>query len=232
MNSCKICQGNTVKIEIVKTLKIYHRCTTCDYISLDEKFHLKDVDEKKHYDNHHNNLQSLGYVKMFENLIDEYIAPYENNINTVLDFGCGEGAVLPALLEKRDLTCDRYDLFYFPKKIYETKKYSMIVSTEVFEHLSQPLEVMQKLVSHLKEDGYLLLMSSFHPCSDEEFIKWFYIQDSTHIGFFSIKTFEYIANMLELKIVKDNSKNIILLSNMSKFNFIIPQENQTTFYKV
>ncbi|MCW8894966.1 class I SAM-dependent methyltransferase [Sulfurimonas sp.] len=210
MKKCKICQSDTDVISDKKTQKIYHTCLTCEYIFLDEKFYIDETHEKKHYDKHHNNFESLGYVQMFDNLIDEFIEPNKNSINTALDFGCGEGEVLPILLENRNISCDRYDLFYFPKKIYEDKEYDLITSTEVVEHLANPLEMLKKLLSHVKRNGYLLLMSAFHPSDDEKFLKWWYIRDITHIGFFNMSTFKYLAKELNMKIINHNNKNIII----------------------
>ncbi|NOR57953.1 MAG: methyltransferase domain-containing protein [Sulfurimonas sp.] len=180
---------------------------------MDDKDYLDAESEKKHYDNHDNNLESLGYVKMFEKLIEEFVISDAKDIKTALDFGCGEGEVLPILLDRCGISCDRYDLFYFPEKVYEDKKYDLIVSTEVIEHLSNPMGTIKELLSHLNKDGYLLLMTYFHPSDDEKFLKWFYIKDVTHIGFFSIKTFEHLADELGLKIVNNNSKNIVMLIN-------------------
>jgi SAM-dependent methyltransferase len=210
MRKCKICNNETIDIVDNKTKKIYHKCLECEYIFLDEFFYVDEVREKKHYDKHHNSFESLGYVKMFEDLIEEFVAPLKENIKSALDFGCGEGEVLPVLLERNNIVCDRYDLFYFPQKVYLGKEYDIILSTEVFEHLKNPLEIFKELLSYVKKDGYLLLMSAFHPSNDEEFLKWWYIRDITHIGFFNLKTFEYIADALDVKIVKHNLKNIII----------------------
>lgn len=210
MKKCKICNSSTTAITDTKTQKIYHRCPICSYIFLDKAFYVDEAYEKKHYDKHHNTLESLGYVKMFEDLTDEFVIPHKEGIKSALDFGCGEGEVLPIVLERNGVACDRYDLFYFPKKVYEDKKYDLILSTEVFEHLSSPLEVLKKLLLHLEKNGYILLMSAFHPDSDDEFLKWWYIRDVTHIGFFNIKTFEFLAAKLGLVIIKHNFKNIIL----------------------
>ena len=214
MKKCKVCSSLTTKIVDPKTEKIYHKCLFCNYIFLDENFYVDETKEKQHYDKHNNNFDSLGYVAMFEDLIREFIDPSKQNIKTALDFGCGRGEVLPILLEKNSILCDRYDLFYFPQKIYIDKKYDLMVSTEVFEHLQNPLEVFEELLTHLKDGGYLLLMSATPPDSDEEFFKWWYIRDITHIGFFTIKTFEYFASKFHLKIVKYNSKNIILFQKI------------------
>ena len=214
MKSCKICSSSTTILEDKKTSKIYYKCPTCSYIALDKEFYIDETHEKSHYDKHHNNLESLGYVKMFEDLVEEFVKPLHVEINTALDFGCGEGEVLPIVLERNKISCDRYDLFYFPQKIYETKKYDLIVSTEVFEHLENPLEMLKKLLLHLNNGGYLLLMTAFHPDDDEKFLKWWYIRDITHIGFFNLDTFEYLAKELNLRIVKHNDKNIIMFENL------------------
>lgn len=210
MKICKICSSKTDKIVDKKSTKEYDKCSVCSYIALDESFYVDEVRERAHYDKHNNTLESLGYVKMFEDLVGEFVLPYRDKIKTSLDFGCGEGEVLPIVLEREWISCDRYDLHYFPQKIYKEKKYDLILSTEVFEHLQNPLEVFEELLSHIKKDGYLLLMSAFHPDNDDEFFKWWYIRDITHIGFFNLNTFSYIAKMLNIQIVKHNFKNSIL----------------------
>lgn len=213
MKKCKICNSDTTVITDNKTKKKYHKCPTCSYIFLDEAFYVDEAREKKHYDKHHNTLESLGYVKMFEDLVEEFVLPHKEGIKSALDFGCGEGEVLPIVLERASIACDRYDLFYFPKKVYEGKKYDLILSTEVFEHLQNPLEIFKKLLLHVEKNCYILLMSAFHPDNDDEFFKWWYIRDVTHIGFFNINTFEFLASELGLTIVKHNFKNIILFQN-------------------
>ena len=213
-NKCKICQNNTTPLEDKKTSKIYHQCSVCSYIALDEEYYVDENHERSHYDKHHNNFESLGYVKMFEDLISEFI-PVHVDIKTALDFGCGEGEVLPILLDRNSIQCDRYDLFYFPQKIYENKKYDLICSTEVFEHLQNPLEMLKKLLLHVEENGFILLMSAFHPNNDEKFLKWWYIRDVTHIGFFNLDTFEFLAKSLNLEIVKHNNKNIIMFKKLA-----------------
>lgn len=210
MKKCKICDSATTVMTDTKTQKIYHKCKKCSYVFLDEVFYVDEAVEKKHYDKHDNNFESLGYVKMFENLIEKFVYPYKEDLKTALDFGCGEGKVLPVLLEKSGIECDSYDLFYFPRRVYEGKKYDLILSTEVFEHLQNPLEVFKKLLLHVEKNGYILLMSAFHPDEKEEFLKWWYIRDITHIGFFNLRTFEYLSEKFGLTIIKHNSKNIVL----------------------
>ena len=209
MRKCRVCNLDAEVVINAKNGRFYHRCTECDYIFLDEEFCLDAECEKKHYDNHHNTLESVGYVKMFEKLIDEFVNPLKP-IKNALDFGCGEGGVLATLLQRDGTECDKYDLYYFNDESYKSKKYDLILSTEVFEHLSNPMDILEGLLSNLKKDGYLLLMTSFHSQDDETFLKWYYIQDTTHIGFYSMQTFNYIAKKFGLRVVNHNEKNVII----------------------
>ncbi|PHS57799.1 MAG: 2-polyprenyl-3-methyl-5-hydroxy-6-metoxy-1,4-benzoquinol methylase [Sulfurimonas sp.] len=147
---------------------------------------------------------------MFEDLVNEFVLEHKESIYTSLDFGCGEGEVLAIILERNDIKCDRYDLFYFPNKVYKDKTYELILSTEVIEHLNNPIEILKELISHIKKDGFLVLMTAFRPLDIQEFLTWWYIRDITHIGFFTIKTFEYLAKELNLEIIKHNDKNTIM----------------------
>ena len=208
MNYCKICSNLTIQIEDRKQLLDYYRCSCCGFISLDDALRVDKTREKKQYDQHNNSLENEGYVQMFEEFINLSIAPYLENIQTALDFGSGPTPVFAELLKRRGLEVDIYDLFYAPQKVYETKSYDLITSTEVFEHLSKPLEVFELLTKHLNPDGYIALMTKFPPKEDDAFLNWWYRRDPTHISFFTPKSFEIMAEKVDLKLLKTINSNI------------------------
>jgi 2-polyprenyl-3-methyl-5-hydroxy-6-metoxy-1,4-benzoquinol methylase len=86
----------------------------------------------------------------------------------------------------------------------------LITSTEVFEHLQKPMEVLELLAKYTKEGGYIILMTKFPPTDDKEFIEWWYRRDITHISFFTPKSFELMAKKIGLKIIKTVDKNIVV----------------------
>ena len=214
MYLCKICQASTRSIKDVKKELIYYRCSGCGFISLDDRYILNEIDEKCKYDQHNNSLENEGYVQMFENFIDLSIAPYLKNIKTALDFGSGPEPVFSKLLERRGLEVDIYDLYYAPQKVYEGKKYDLITSTEVFEHLSKPLETLELLVNHTKVNGYIALMTKFPPSDDKDFLAWWYRRDPTHISFFTPKSFEVMAEKFGLKVLTMLNDNIVVFQKM------------------
>jgi cyclopropane fatty-acyl-phospholipid synthase-like methyltransferase len=210
MFQCKICNSATSKINDMKKNLDYYRCQNCGFIYLNDACMVDKKREKAHYDKHENSFESLGYVEMFEKFIAKAIEPYFETIESALEFGCGSGPVLAELLKRRGLTVEQYDLYYFPKKVYEEKQYDLITSTEVFEHLQNPLSVLTTLVKSLNNNGYIILMTQFPSANDKEFLDWWYRRDITHISFFTPKSFEIMAEKVGLKVIKTIKPNIVV----------------------
>ncbi len=118
------------------------------------------------------------------------------------------------MLKSKGFACDYYDPIYYPNTKYDSKKYELIVSTEVFEHLEQPRVVFEKLLGLLKEGGYLALQTQFHSNDIEAFKKWYYHQDPTHIVFFTLKTFQVLCEQNNCRVLRHNIKNMLLLQKM------------------
>ena len=198
---CKICGFNTRKFYDNQFDISYYHCGKCDFISMDEDAIIHPREEKDKYDEHENTYENEGYVNYLRDFLDRSVVNYVNDGKNALDFGSGPGPVLARLLrEEYGYDVDIYDLFYAPKKVYEGKKYDLVTSTEVVEHLKEPMEYFKLFKSLLKDDGLLALMTLFHPKDDEEFCKWHYRRDPTHISFFTPVTMEYIAKTLGFKI--------------------------------
>jgi hypothetical protein len=214
MYSCKICKASASPIKDIKKELVYYRCSACGFVSLDDRYKVTSIEEKNKYDQHNNSLENEGYVQMFESFLDLSVLAYSENIQTVLEFGSGPQPVLAKLLERRGFLVDIYDLYYSPKRVYEDKSYDLITSTEVFEHLQKPLEILELLVKHTKTNGYIALMTKFPPKDDNEFLAWWYRRDPTHISFFTAKSFEVMAQKVGLKVLKTINKNIVVFQKL------------------
>jgi predicted TPR repeat methyltransferase/rubredoxin len=193
-----------------KIEQTYYRCSSCGFIYLDDTSIVSTIVEKKHYEKHNNSFECAGYVAMFEKFFQDTIQLYAKEIKTILDFGCGEEAVFSQILKKKGFEVDVYDLYFHPEKIYKSKKYDLITSTEVFEHLKEPQSVLQELTSSLNSKGYLILMTKFPPKDDKEFLDWWYRRDITHISFFTPKSFEIMGNEVGLNVLKTLDDNIVV----------------------
>ena len=209
---CKICEKNTTILNDIELKKNFYHCKHCELIFLDEQFYVSIENEKKQYNQHNNSLENEGYVKMFEEYLDFTLE--NQNIKTALDFGSGPTPVLTELLKRRDLHVDYYDKFYQPQKVYENKSYDLITSTEVFEHLKDPQETLHMLSKHLNTNGIISLMTLFHTNKKEDFFKWWYRRDPTHITFFTPKTISIMAKKCGLEVLKTDNRRIIVLQKV------------------
>ncbi len=211
--NCKICDNK--KLNELELDEVYYHCDNCDLIFIDEDGIIDSNEEKERYAEHDNSHENTGYVNMFKGFIDKVLEPYVglDQVEAALDFGCGPGPVLADLLKAKGISVDIYDPFFFPEKVFRGKKYDLITSTEVFEHLKNPLKELELLVGHLKEGGYLALMTSFHPGPDK-FKDWWYNWDPTHITFYNHNTFEEIAGRNPLEIVFEDGDKYCLFQRI------------------
>src|SRR3990167_1783863 len=106
-----------------------------------------------------------------------------------LDHGSGKDSAIHYLLKQRQYQLEKYDPFFVnhPERL-QTEKYDYIVVCEVAEHFYDPCAEFEKLKSLLKSGGTLFVMTSLWS-QDVDFINWSYRRDSTHVCFYSVKTF-------------------------------------------
>jgi SAM-dependent methyltransferase len=209
---CNICGNEDLHLIEVKNkakLKKYYRCKVCEFIFIDKAHILSSEDEGRRYEIHNNEISDPSYRSYFKNFID-YIEDDLDKGHTILDYGSGPQPVLADVMEENGYTVDIYDKFFYNRKEYLDKKYDVIISTEVFEHIYNPVETLETLLSILNKNGKLILMTAVSPLTDEEFKRWWYIQDPTHVVFYNKKTFDTISRKYDLNIIKYNHKNIII----------------------
>ena len=207
---CHICNEPTLMFIDEKHQMLYHHCRECEYIFKDPSVYKKIEDQKARYDLHENEEDSAGYRAYYQRFLD-FILPAVRSPESALDFGCGESSLLASMLEEKGISCDFYDPLYHPDGLSGEKKYDLIVSTEVFEHLHQPKEVFESLLERLNVGGYLAIQTEFHPNEMGAFMNWYYTQDPTHIVFFTEKTFEILSDLFNCRVIDDNGKNMLVI---------------------
>ena len=208
--NCHICDKATVSFVYEKTDIIYYHCEDCEYIFKSPEVYQDLNSQKERYNLHENDAEDEGYQAYFKRFLD-FTLPLADHPETALDFGCGRSSLLASLLEKEGVRCDYYDPIYHPDTLNKSKKYDLIVSTEVFEHLHQPRDVFEDLLGRLEKGGFLAIQTQFHPNDTKAFKKWYYHQDPTHIVFFTTQTFKVLCKVNSAGFVQDNGKNMLLI---------------------
>jgi len=212
---CLLCEETCYIFQDEKTDIHYFECKKCAFVFKSPEHHESMEVQKTRYDLHENSEESEGYIAYFQRFLD-FLLPRIPKPKSALDFGCGESTLLANLLKAEGIACDYFDPIYHPDTLDTEKKYDLIVSTEVFEHLHQPLKVFEELLSQLNPQGYLAIQTQFCPKKRSAFLTWYYHKDPTHIAFFSIQSFMYLCERYHCDLIADNGKNMVLIQKSNE----------------
>lgn len=194
---CSLCSSEYHDFFFKDKFRTYLRCSTCSLIFVPPKFHVSREREKARYEEHNNDPNDAGYRAFLERIIDPIMKSFKPPARG-LDFGCGPTTLVADILKESGFEMEVYDPFYAPQKSVLENKFDFIVTTEVVEHLSQPLTVFKKLLSMLNPGGMIAVMTRLHDDSID-FKGWHYKNDPTHISFFSVRTFDWLSRELGIK---------------------------------
>ncbi|MBI9098001.1 MAG: class I SAM-dependent methyltransferase [Spirochaetaceae bacterium] len=209
-HKCQICSEITYE-KTDRKGRIFHFCRNCRFISLDSSFFLTPEQEKKRYELHNNTLENQGYKKWLNSFIDQAVSPYVPVHGQILDFGSGPNPVLKILLEQKGFSVNIYDKYFYDVPF--SGLYDTITATEVMEHIASPVQLLDTLKKSLKTKGHLAIKTEFRPDKDEDFLKWWYKEDPTHISFFSRHTFNILSDKIGLGVIFSDNFSIIIFRN-------------------
>lgn len=208
MPSCPLCEAGNCTLFHEDSKRTYLQCDNCGLVHVPREYHLSPAQEKTEYDQHENSLDDPGYRRFLTRLADpltKRLSPESKG----MDFGCGPGPALAAMLREHGHQVALYDPFYFPDKDALQGPYDFITATEVLEHLARPGQELQQLWQALAVGGTLGIMTKL-VLDKQRFATWHYIRDPTHICFYSRDTFHWLANRLDATLMFSGKDAILL----------------------
>ncbi len=218
-NRCPLCRSERAEHYFEDKNRCYLQCRCCFLVFVPQRFFLSRKDEKKVYDLHENEVNDSGYRRFLSRLTHPLLERLQQEAGSPshglagLDFGCGPGPALAAMLEEAGQRMECFDPFYHNQPSVLAGRYDFITATEVVEHLHNLDLEFQGLFSMLKVAGWLGIMTKLVK-SKQAFGDWHYIRDLTHVRFYSRTTFIYLAGRFNAQVyfVADD---VILLHKLS-----------------
>lgn len=176
----------------------YHQCSRCALIHVPPAYHPTPQEEKAQYDLHENDPHDLGYRKFLSGLTVPLLAKLPPHSHG-LDYGCGPGPTLSVMMHEAGHSMALHDPIYHPNPDALSRSYQFITATDVFEHLHQPARDLDTLHHALKPGGWLGIMTK-RAHDKDAFSTWHYIQDPTHVCFWSETTFQWLADQWQASV--------------------------------
>lgn len=170
----------------------FRACTQCALHMRDPQAWPERQAERAHYALHDNQPDDAGYRRFLQPLFDALVARLPSAAHG-LDFGCGNGSALAAMLREAGHRVALYDPLFQPDATALAQRYAFVTASEVLEHLHRPLDTLTVLDSLLEADGWLGVMTGTPPTTVEAFQRWHYLRDPTHVLFYPPETMEWIG---------------------------------------
>ncbi len=219
--NCKVCKNKTTKIfnslVLHKYSVDYFQCANCGLLFTEEPYWLKEAYARPI------NLSDTGLLDRnmyFSKVLSVLIYFYFNKNGSFLDYAGGYG-VFTRLM--RDVGYDFYwhdpytqNLFAngFEKDLKSDLKFELLTAFEVFEHLVDPKEEIEKMISYTDT---IVFSTELMPQEIPDPKEWWYygFNHGQHISFYSEKTFNTLAKQFGLNYYNVNGIQIL---TKRKFN--------------
>lgn len=169
----------------------YWRCGICEARFLDPRQHPSPETEHAHYLRHENDPDDPGYRRFLSKLADPLLARLAAG-SRGLDYGCGPGPALAAMLREAGHDVALYDPFFYPDAGPLERQYDFVACTEAAEHFHRPATEFARLAGLVRPGGWLAIMTCFQT-EDARFAGWHYRKDPTHVVFYREATMRHLA---------------------------------------
>ena len=195
--TCPLCLSHALAALPELRGRAYAECTRCGLAFMRPADWPTPTAARAEYARHQNLPGDPGYRRFLDRLaapLCAHLAPAARG----LDYGCGPGPALVAMLRERGFDCRGFDPeFANDAGLLLPRHYDFVTCTEVAEHFTDPHAEFLRLRGLLAPGGWLALMTQWrrdgHP-----FEQWRYVHDPTHVSFYRERSLRWIADWLGL----------------------------------
>ncbi len=189
--ACPVCHSPTTPARLAVAGSDYWACPICQARFLDPGQHPTREAEHAHYLIHRNDVDDLRYRRFLSKLAEPLLAWLPPG-SCGLDYGCGPGPALAAMLREAGHGVALYDPFFQPDRSVLASTYDFVTCTEAAEHFHDPGAEIARLMALVRPGGWLAIMTCFQT-DDARFARWHYRMDPTHVVFYREATFRWLA---------------------------------------
>lgn len=189
--TCPLCRSAATRHLLRAEGRDYWCCGRCEARFLDPRHHTSPEAERAYYLQHENDPGDPGYRRFLSKLAEPLLARLPAGARG-LDYGCGPGPALAAMLAEAGHETALYDPFFHPDPAPLARCYDFVACSEAAEHFHRPAEEFERLTGMVRPGGWLAVMTCFQT-DDRRFQDWHYRRDPTHVVFYREATLRHLA---------------------------------------
>jgi hypothetical protein len=210
---CKICSSKSEKVFNTKVLSKYdvdyYQCSSCGFMQTEDPYWLSEA-----YKNAITRLD-IGLLSRNGSLfpvVKSIISTIFDKNKKFIDYGGGYGVFVRLMRDagydfyRQDIYCE--NLFAKEFDISDNKnyneKYELLTAFEVFEHLDNPLEELEKMFSY---SDNIFFSTELQPTDHVRPDSWWYIAPETgqHVAFYTVKALQVMASMFNFHLTSNGT---------------------------
>jgi len=188
---CPVCLGRHSRWFAAPQGRTYWRCGRCEATFMDPASWPDRAAEVAEYRLHVNAVDDPGYRQFLGRLAEPLLARLAPG-SEGLDYGCGPGPALAAMLREAGHAVALYDPLFFDDPQVLQRPYDFVSCSEVVEHFHRPAQEFERLDGLLRPGAWLGVMTGFLG-DGVDFERWHYRRDPTHVVFYREQTFRWLA---------------------------------------
>ncbi len=236
---CRICKS--MKISNYRVVNNYrlHQCKNCNVVFLDltPSSNTEEFYDEKYFETYLYDVKySPELFKLSASYYLSYLEKEFRNISTILDVGSGFGLFVKAFRElgidadgveissySVKIAKDRFQIDLYNCDLIDfssSKKYDLITFYHSFEHLTNPVETLQKVKELLSSNG-ILWIALPNIMSLDRFIhkdKWNGWSLPFHIFHYSPKSIKYLLRQEGFKYIKIQKSFLNPIRLLKRYN--------------
>ncbi len=234
--NCKICSGEVSKVFSKKILNKYdvnyYQCKNCQFMQTEDPYWL---DESYKSAINYSDIGVASRSLLFsENSTFLFSSNGFDRTKQYMDFGAGYGLYVRLMRDNgfnfywQDDYCDNLfaTQFTFNEIPKEKRRFEVITAFEVFEHLVNPIQEIEKMLTMTDS---ILFSTELTSNWKGDLETWWYIgpMHGQHIAFYHKNTLSYIANKYGLNLYTNKSMHFLTKRKISPFKYKL-----STIYQV
>lgn len=236
---CLICGGDTQPLFTTKVLHkhdvTYHRCSCCEFIQSDAPHWLDEA--------YSSAITSMDIGLVYRNMVyspqvDTLLKKAFDYNKKFLDYAGGYGLFVRLMRDKGfdfywdDKYCDNLFAQHFTlAEIPSDQKFEAVTAFEIFEHLVNPLEEIEKLFGYADSIIFSTELVPHKELTNHNDWWYFAPEGGQHIAFYTEKAFDVIAKKFGCNFYS-NGKDLHVLTKKTLTRNPLHNGKRTTWDKI